>query len=178
MLKNTDYNNYNIIAYSSGASLINKLICEGKINSKIKNIITINGSGKSEWLSACKEIKRKNIYNYLGTENDYYGFDKKNQNKEYKIPSSDFLEMEKFYNELRIKLNCDSDAVINEIDNDTEDESSVLSYSYSCNIKSGNNFQNYIIKGMGHNLPNTIKLPLEDFRGNTNKDINILNIMN
>jgi hypothetical protein len=178
VVKETEYENYNIIAYSSGASLINKFLCEGKINGKIKKIILINGSGKKEWINNCKSIKNKNIFIVSGTEDDYYTYDEKTKkNEKYKTAQEDYLTMKEYNKELRIKLNCSKETVESEIENEIDDNSYIKQYNHSCNIKEGNNFEKYIIEGMGHNMLNTIKYSLEDFRGNTNKDIKLLDIL-
>jgi len=170
------YKNYKIIAYSSGASLVNKFICEGTL-SNIDSYALVNGSGKEDWLNNCNNLSKQNIKIINSEEDDYYTYDnKEKKNQRYKTPESDFMTLSSYQNKLRIKLNCEDNPIESMIDNSMEDSSSVSLYSYSCKNKS--NLDIYTLHYAGHNFPSAINFGLEDFRGTINKDINVYDILN
>lgn len=170
------YKDFKVIAYSSGASLVNKFICEDSIKN-ISKYILINGSMKEDWLNNCNPLKEKNIVLVNSTKDDYYTYDDLSfKNEKYKMADEDFLTINDYSDKMRIKLNCSSDPVISEIDNTLEDSSLVNYELYSCINK--NKLEIYNLVDAGHNMPNTKNYSLEDFRGIENKDIYIYNIIN
>lgn len=174
-----NYKKYKIYAYSSGGTFVNNLICEDNQLSKIRNIVTINASGKKEWLDNCEIPYNLNYKAVIGTEDDYYTYEnKEKKSKKHKLPEEDFLTMKEFYEKLRIKLNCSNEKIKTQIEENITDETFVIKNSFICNSKNKNNFDLYIIEKMGHNYPNAIDYPLEDFRGRSNKDIKIYEMLN
>ena len=178
-IEKTGFNKFNIIGYSSGGSFVNELICEGSIPAKMNNILTINSSGKKEWIENCKIPNNLNYNSILSEKDDYYTYDGTiKRNNKYKIPEESFINMSEYFNLFRIKMNCSNESVTTSIEKDISDNSYIEHNVYRCSNKNRNNME--LFKGieMGHNLPNVIDYSLEDFRGNTNFDIRIIDIFN
>ena len=178
-IEKTGFNKFNIIGYSSGGSFVNELICEGSIPAKMNNILTINSSGKKEWIENCKIPNNLNYNSILSEKDDYYTYDGTiKRNNKYKIPEESFINMSEYFNLFRIKMNCSNESVTTSIEKDISDNSYIEHNVYRCSNKNRNNME--LFKGieMGHNFPNVIDYSLEDFRGNTNFDIRIIDIFN
>lgn len=177
-LAKTKFKNFNIIGYSSGGTLVNDMLCKNEFPKEMKNILTVNSSGQKNWMDDCKMPEDIKYYSILGTEDDYYTFENKSkQNNKYKIPEKNFLTTSEYFNEWRIKMNCSDNFINTRIEKNIADNSFVENYIYSCSNKNNNKLQLFKIIDMGHNFPEVIDYSLEDFRGNTNLDIEILSIL-
>lgn len=178
-IEKTSFKKFNIIGYSSGGTFVNELLCEGKIPKTMNNILTVNASGKKEWIENCIIPEKINYYSILGDQDDYYSYDGSiERNNKYKIPEENFSNLEDYFNMLRIKMNCSNESVTTRIEKDISDNSYVEHNVFRCSNKNRNNLELFKSIGMGHNFPNIIDYSLEDFRGNTNFDINIIDIFN
>lgn len=178
-IEKTGFKKFNIIGYSSGGSLINELICEGSLPSKMNNILTVNSSGKKEWIESCKIPNNLNYYSILSELDDYYSYDLSiKRNKKYKVAEESFINMKEYFNLFRIKMNCSDESITTSIEKDISDNSYMEHNVYRCSSKNRNNIELFKGIGMGHNFPNVIDYSLEDFRGNTNFDIRILEVFN
>lgn len=178
-IEKTGFDKFNIIGYSSGGSLINELICEGSLPFKMNNILTVNASGKKEWIENCKIPNNLNYYSIISELDDYYSYDLSiKRNKKYKIPEDSFISMKEYFNLFRVKINCSDESIETNIEKDISDKSYIKHNIYRCSSKNRNNIELFKGIGMGHNFPNVIDYSLEDFRGNTNFDIRVLDIFN
>ena len=176
--KETRFKKFHLIGYSSGGSLINDMLCKNELPERMNNILTVNSSGKKEWIKDCEMPENLNYYSVLGTNDDYYTYeDKSKQNNKHKLPEENYLSTFEYFNLWRIKMNCSNDSISTRIEKEISDNSYVENHIYSCNTEFKNNLQLFKAIDMGHNFPEVIDYSLEDFRGNSNLDINILSIL-
>jgi poly(3-hydroxybutyrate) depolymerase len=178
--KRLHYKNIYLIGYSHGGTLANEIMCKNNANENSKKriiagVVNIGGSIHGNNLKGCSVHLKKFPYLYVvGTKDDFYGYDSKNnRNKNFIQSPDDSLVLKESTEEIAKILRCKNPSEISLVDRDINDKTSIYKREYKCVEGAGNIYRVLKIANFGHNWFSNQKLKLKDFRGETNGDISI-----